>query len=103
MILNKPCYETVGEYAEISSKIGKDKICSFCKIEDALRSKEQTVIERPLGDKYIRVTTIPELDDSGNIYRFTEVIEDITDTRRIENELRLKEESYRTIVENSPN
>ena len=29
-LLGKPCYETVGEYADDPTKIGLEKICSFC-------------------------------------------------------------------------
>jgi signal transduction histidine kinase len=39
-----------------------------------------------MKDKFIRVTTIPELDENKNIYRFMEIIEDITDRKRAEAE-----------------
>ena len=83
-IIGKPCYETVGEYACVPGKTGKDKICSFCKIEDVVRSNKPAVIERPLGNKFVKVTSIPEMDDSGSIYRFLEVIEDITELKQAE-------------------
>jgi PAS domain S-box-containing protein len=80
----KLCYETVGEYSDASSKEGLEKICSFCKKDDCFKSKKPTVIERPIGDSIIRVTTVPELNENGDIYRFLEVIEDITERKQKE-------------------
>ncbi len=80
------CYEVVGEYADDSNKQGAEKICSFCKKEECTSSKKPVTMERPIKDKFIRVTTIPELDENGNIYRFMEIVEDITDRKRAEAE-----------------
>ncbi len=88
-LVGKTCYETVGEYSVDPLKKGLDKICSFCKKEECYRSLKPTTIERPLGDNFIRVTTVPELDDKGNIYRFIEIIEDITERRHAEAKARL--------------
>ncbi|MBV6343700.1 GAF domain-containing protein, partial [Candidatus Magnetobacterium casense] len=74
----KTCYDTVGEFAISTTKSGPEKICSFCKKDECFTNKTQTVIERPMGDMILRVTTIPEVDANGNIYRFLEIIEDIT-------------------------
>jgi len=82
----KLCYEVVGEYSNDSTKKGLEKICSFCKKDDCFSSGKPTVIERPLGDSIIKVTTIPELDEKGDIYRFLELIEDITEQKRVEAE-----------------
>ena len=46
------------------------------------------MIERPLGDTWLRVTTVPELSPSGAPERFLEVVEDITERRRAEEQLR---------------
>jgi PAS domain S-box-containing protein len=86
-ITGRPCYETVGEYVGDPAKTGKEKICSFCRIAEALESKNQVEIERPFQDRILKVTTVPELDDSGEVCWFTEVIEDITKRRRAEEEL----------------
>jgi PAS domain S-box-containing protein len=99
----KPCYETFGEYADDDSKKGRQKICSFCKKEEVFRNKKPTVLERPLGDKFIRVTTVPEMDGEGNIFRFLEVVEDITDRRQAEDKLCQKDELYKALLESSPN
>ncbi|MGD0283644.1 MAG: PAS domain S-box protein, partial [Dissulfurispiraceae bacterium] len=98
-IIGKPCYETVGEYAGVQDKTGKEKICSFCKIEDAAKSNKPTVIERPLGDKFIRVTSIPETDDSGSICRFLKIIEDLTELKQTEVALKKSRDEMERKVE----
>ncbi|MBI5740177.1 MAG: PAS domain-containing protein [Nitrospirae bacterium] len=85
-IIGKTCYETVGEFARDPAKTGQEKICSYCKIESCLHSKRPISVERPLADRIVSVTTIPEADESGNIVRFLNMIEDITDRRRAEAE-----------------
>jgi PAS domain S-box-containing protein len=80
------CYETIGEYVDDPAKKGHEKICSFCKKDICFKSKKTTIIERPFNDKFIRVTTIPELDVNGEIATFMEVIEDITDRKLAETE-----------------
>lgn len=81
-LLGKKCYETTGEFKDDPTKQGLEKVCSFCKKEDCFNTKESTVMERPIGDRFIRVTTIPELYPDGNIYRFLEIVEDITEQRK---------------------
>ncbi len=83
-LIGKTCYETVGEYAGDPLKKGLEKICSFCRKEECFRNVNPTTMERPLGDNFIRVTTVPELDEDGNIYRFIEIIEDITERKQAE-------------------
>ncbi len=85
-LTGKICYETVGEYINDSAKKGLEKICSFCKKDVCFKTKKATVIERPFKDKFIRVTTIPELDENGEITSFMEVVEDITERKLAETE-----------------
>ncbi|UCD35157.1 MAG: PAS domain S-box protein [Nitrospiraceae bacterium] len=80
------CYETVGEFAGDSGKQGRERICSFCKKDECIAMKRPTVIERPMKDRFMRVTTIPVLDGDGNIQRFMEIVEDITDRKLAEAE-----------------
>ncbi|MBF0592413.1 MAG: PAS domain S-box protein [Nitrospirae bacterium] len=77
-LAGKTCYNTVGEFSQSTVKSGLERVCSFCKKDECFTSKAPTVIERPLGNMVIRVTTVPEVDEDGNIYRFLEIIEDIT-------------------------
>ncbi len=85
-LAGKYCYETVGEYVHDSTKTGHAKICSFCKKDTCFNNKKATIIERPFKNKFIRVTTIPELDVNGEITTFMEVVEDITDRKLAETE-----------------
>jgi len=85
-VTGRLCYETYGEYVNDPSKKGLEKICSFCKKDICFNTKRTTVIERPFNDKFIRVTTIPELDVKGEIMSFMEVVEDITDRKVAETE-----------------
>jgi len=85
-LAGKFCYETLGEYINDSTKKGYEKICSFCKKALCFENKKATVIERPLNNKFIRVTTIPEIDVTGDITSFMEVVEDITDRKQAETE-----------------
>ncbi len=77
-VIGKPCYDTIGEFADDPTKKGLEKLCTFCKKPECLVTKKPTVIERPLKDKFLRVTTIPELDENGDIANFLEIGEDIT-------------------------
>jgi PAS domain S-box-containing protein len=82
----KFCYETVGEYSNDPAKEGVEKICSFCKKDKCFKSKKSTVMERPLGNSIIKVTTIPELNENGDITSFLEVVENITEGKQKESE-----------------
>jgi PAS domain S-box-containing protein len=87
-LIGRHCYETIGEYADDHARSGLEKMCSFCKKEECTLVKGPTVIERPLGDSIIRVTTVPELDEKGDIVNFLEIFEDITDQKEAEDRLR---------------
>ncbi len=82
----RPCYETLGEYADDPAKKGHEQICSFCKKDECFKNKRPTVIERPFKNKFVRVTTVPELDENGDVSRFLEIVEDITDRKLAEAE-----------------
>ncbi|KCZ71710.1 PAS domain S-box [Candidatus Methanoperedens nitroreducens] len=86
-LIGKTCYETVGEYIDDPTKEGLEKICSFCKKDECFKTRRPTVIERPLGNSIIRVTAVPEQDQNGNISHFMEIIEDITEHKRAEEQI----------------
>ncbi|NOZ69403.1 MAG: PAS domain S-box protein [Deferribacteres bacterium] len=88
-LTGKPCYETIGEYAGDSTRKGGEKVCSFCKKAECFENKRPVrpvVGERALGNKFIRVTMIPESNETGTVSRFMEMREDITEHKRAEAE-----------------
>ncbi|MBL7031654.1 MAG: PAS domain-containing protein [Nitrospira sp.] len=93
------CYEIVGEYSDDPIKNGPEKICSFCKKDECFTSKKPTVIERPLNGKFIKVTTIPELDESGEIWRFLEIVEDITERKKVKDEIEKAKDMLELMVD----
>ncbi len=96
-LLGKPCYETVGEYANDPTKKGLEKICSFCKKEDSFNLKKTCVIERPLKESILRVKTIPQLDEGGETHHLLELFEDITECKLAEEGLRDSERKFRML------
>src|SRR5574341_1105520 len=96
-LLGKPCYETVGEYANDPARNGLEKICSFCKKEGCFNTKKSCVIERPLKDKFLRVRTIPQMDEQGETRHLLELFEDITESRQAEESLRESERKFRML------
>ncbi len=96
-LIGKPCYETIGEYANDPTKEGIEKICSFCKKESCFKTKRLAVIERPLRDKIVRVKTIPQLDESGEIHHLLELFEDITESKKTERALLESEREFRSL------
>ena len=94
-LIGRPCYETVGEYADDPTKKGLEKVCSFCKKEGCFQTKMLAVIERPLKDKFLRVKTVPRLDESGEIHHLLELFEDITESKKAERALRESEREFR--------
>ncbi len=85
-LIGKACYDTVGEYAGDSEKEGYERICTFCKKNTCFKTRQPTVMERPLKGKIVRVTTIPEFHEDGEIYRFLEIVEDITEMMNMQAE-----------------
>ncbi|MBF0458329.1 MAG: PAS domain S-box protein [Nitrospirae bacterium] len=77
-IIGKPCYETVGEFAADNAKGGNVRVCSFCNKAEVFMTGERTTFERPLGDHFLKVTTVPHFSKNRSIDHFLEVVEDIT-------------------------
>lgn len=94
-LIGRPCYETIGEYVDDPGREGVEKVCSFCKKTKCLEARRPVTFERALGDRMLRVTTVPEFDRDGNVHRFLEIVEDITKRRRAEAERTVLEEQLR--------
>ncbi|KJR43780.1 PAS/PAC sensor signal transduction histidine kinase [Candidatus Magnetoovum chiemensis] len=76
--IGKKCYNLYGEYAHDSSKQGKDKICSYCKVNECIREGRSISYSSKYKDIYVRKTVIPEYNENGEIIRVLEIVEDIT-------------------------
>jgi diguanylate cyclase (GGDEF)-like protein/PAS domain S-box-containing protein len=63
----------------------------------------ENLYRRKDGSSFIgNLNTMPILDSDGRLIRIEGIIEDITERKQIENELRESEEKYRQLVELSP-
>jgi len=96
-LLGKPCYETIGEYANDPTRKGLEKVCSFCKKEGCFCSNETCVFERPLNDKFVRVKLIPQMDKQGEIHHLLQLFEDITESKEAEESLKESERKFRML------
>ncbi|TGC09168.1 hybrid sensor histidine kinase/response regulator [Methanolobus halotolerans] len=77
--IGKKCYEL----------IGREKECENCQTNKALKSKTIEITERylPELDKYIKATSNPILGDDGEVLFIVEQLQDITECKRVEEEL----------------
>jgi PAS domain S-box-containing protein len=80
-VLNSKCYKTYRDY---------DQICPDCQAVAVLESKEAFQAEAELSKGYwIDLRVIPLLDSRGEVEYFIEWVRDISDLKKIEEELRL--------------
>ena len=91
------CYDVCGQYANDSSKRGRERICDTCRIDKVLIGGRIQTHERTIGGRIIEVTTSPVRDSHGDIIGALEVGQDITARSEAEAEMaRSKEEWERT-------
>lgn len=80
----------------------KDNICSYCPTHKTLQDGEvhESVTETPLGDdiRNYRIISSPIKDWQGNVTAAIEMVEDITDKRRREEELQKYRENLEVMV-----
>ncbi len=69
-----------------------------CPLKKSLESKKTEIMERyePELQRYFSIKISPVLDDDGNVVEFVDVIRDITELKRKEEQLHEREELYRT-------
>ncbi len=77
-LIGKKCYDLFGEYANDPVRYGKEKICSYCRINECIDEGKILIHEAKYKDRYVRVTSIPEYNEDGEATRVLEIIEDIT-------------------------
>lgn len=97
-LIGKTCYETIGEHADDPGRAGLETVCNLCRKEECSMTKEPAVKERALGDKTIRVTTIPRADESGRITHYLEMVEDITRQKEAEEVMNRYQEHLEELV-----
>lgn len=81
--------------------MGKGEVCPGCGVKKAFETKEVVITEEILakeGNRPIQVTTIPFQDKTGN-WLVAEVNVDITERKRIENELKEHHDNLKRLVE----
>ncbi len=84
------------------SYMGLKEPCEFCSMEEALKYNkvERTELDAADGRVY-ELISAPFPNQDGSIDKVAEVIIDITDRKRAEQELKESEEKYRYFIENS--
>lgn len=82
-VIGKKCFEL----------IGRQEQCPDCQAKKALESKKIETAERyvPELNRHIRATSNPILDENGKVLFIVEQIQDITQSKQTENELKQRE------------
>ncbi|MBO8181463.1 MAG: PAS domain S-box protein [Archaeoglobus sp.] len=89
-IRGKFCYEVVNN----------GKICNGCKVIKAIKDASTHVFEIEAFPLVTRNIAVP-IKENGKVFAVLELIQNITEEIMLEEELRLKEEKYRELFENS--
>jgi PAS domain S-box-containing protein len=104
-LLGKHCYDIVGQYKDDPVRKGHDRICSSC---GTILAKETGKIQkyvREYKNSTLEVTTVPVFNSKGEVYRFIEIVRDITSyvkkRKHIEKMLKESEEKHYHVLEKS--
>jgi PAS domain S-box-containing protein len=99
----KPRSETIGKkcYQEFEKR---DAVCPHCPGVQTMATGQPAEAEaeatRDDGSHFnVRLQTFPLFGDDGTVTAFIEVVEDITERKRMEEELRQTEDRFRRVVE----
>jgi PAS domain S-box-containing protein len=63
---------------------------------------ERITVEHPFGDRIYKASSLPILNDHGDVIMGMTAVQDITEQKQAEQELRRSEELYRALAENIP-
>jgi len=81
----------------------REKICSYCPTYKTLQdgNVHESITETPLGDeiKNYRIISSPVKDMDGNVIAAIEMVDDITENKKMQDALQESEIKYRTIFE----
>ncbi len=100
-VRGKHCFEVAGQYANDPSKKGREKICDNCGVVKALEDGKIHVFERVLRpDFVIRNTAVP-IKEKGEVIGILEIIQDVTEKVKLEDELKKSETRYRELWDNA--
>jgi PAS domain S-box-containing protein len=84
----------------------REDVCVYCPTHKTLQDGQvhESVTETPAGNKIVnyRIISTPVKDRDGNIIAAIEMVEDITESKRMQEVLRESETKYRTIFETTP-
>ena len=89
-VKGKYCYEVAGN----------GRPCKGCGVAESLKDGKIRFFERKVRDRVIRNTSVP-VKKNGNIVAVVELIEDVTEKKRMEEELKKSEAKYKDLFENS--
>jgi histidine kinase len=97
----------IGQYCYKVYK-GRDSKCPGCAVEESfndgeVHTAEETVVGQDGRSKHFLNLAAPITDRDGNIVAVMEMATDVTDIRRLQDELRKSEEKYRLFFNNDPN
>ncbi len=100
-VRGKHCFEVAGQYANDPNKKGREKICDNCGVVKALEDGKIHVFERVLRpDFVIRNTAVP-IKEKGEVIGILEIIQDVTEKVKLEDELKKSETRYRELWDNA--
>jgi PAS domain S-box-containing protein len=93
-VVGKKCYELMG----------RQDVCPNCQSKKALETKKIETAEKyvPELHKYIKATSNPILDENGEILFIVEQLQDITERKKAEEELKQREKLLNNIFDILP-
>lgn len=93
------CYEVFGDG-------DRNELCDHCPVAKSLEDGKQYVFERevrtPQGVKFFKTVSSPVKDKYGNIVGAMELVDDITESKKMKKALVESENKYKRLVHNIP-